>query len=168
MIFQKSFQKTPPVFGHFLIFQCKLARCFQKHLHFGPLVSLQRKSSRSFTPFSGNFIKWIKLCRSIPRWRCLSKLHCHKSLKRSPQGKNVKGLNLLDLSMATIWYHSIVSTGHIAILQTNYVVQFFQLTIAPSRLWRSVWSVYHKLVDPTTVLSSNIPRTKNLGTVVAP
>ena len=105
LIFQKSFQKTPPVFCHFLIFRCKLARCFQKHLHFGPLVSLQRKSSRSFTPFSGNFIKWI------PRWRCLSKLHCHKSLKRGPQGKNVKGLDLLDLSMAIIWYHLIVSTG---------------------------------------------------------
>ena len=108
---------------------------------------VQHKSSRNLTPFSGNFIKWIKLCRSIPRWRCLSKLHCHKSLKRGPQGKNVKGLDLLDLSMATIWYHSIVSTGHIAILQTNYVVQFFQLTIAPSRLWRSVWSVNHTLLS---------------------
>ena len=101
MIFQKSFQTTPPIFGHFLIFQCKLARCFQKHLHFGPLVSLQRKSSRNLTLFSGNFMKWIKLCRSIYRWHCLSKLHCHKSLKRGPQGKNVKGLDLLDLSMAT-------------------------------------------------------------------
>jgi len=147
LIFQKSFQKIPPVFCHFLIFRCKLARCFQKHLHFGPFVSLQRKSSRKLTPFSGNFIKWIKLCRSIPRWRCVSKLHCLKSLKRGPQGKNVKGLDLLDLSMATIWYHSIVSTGHIAILQTNYVVQFFQLTIAPSRLWRSVWSVNHTLLS---------------------
>ena len=86
---------------------------------------VQHKSSRNLTPFSGNFIKWIKLCRSIPRWRCLYKLHCHKSLKRGPQGKNVKGLNLLDLSMAIIWYHSIVSTGHISILQTNYVVKFF-------------------------------------------
>ena len=44
----------------------------------------------------------------------------------------------------------------------------FQFNIAPSRLWRSVWSVYHELVDPITVLSSNIPRPKNLGTVVAP
>ena len=31
-----------------------------------------------------------------------------------------------------------------------------------------MWSVYHELVDPITVLSSNIPRPKNLGTVVAP
>ena len=31
-----------------------------------------------------------------------------------------------------------------------------------------MWSVYHELVDPITVLSSNIPRQKNLGTVVAP
>ena len=147
LIFQKSFQKTSPIFGHFLIFQCKLARCFQKHLHFGPLVSLQRKSSRNLTLFSGNFMKWIKLCRSISRWHCLSKLHCHKSLKRGPQGKNVKGLVLLDLSMATICYHSIVSTGHIAIFQTNYIVQFFQLTIAPRRLWRSVWSVNHTLLS---------------------
>ena len=134
-------------------------------------MSLQRKSSRNLTPFSGSFIKWIKLCRSITRWRCLSKLYCHKSLKRGPQGKNVKGLNLLDLSMATIWYHSIVSTGHIAILQTNYVVQFFQLTIAPSRLGRSVGrstTHFSQMVDPCTDLSSNNPRTKNLGTVVAP
>ena len=143
--FSEKFSKQTPCSLPFLIFQCKLA--FLKHLHFGPLVSLQRKSSRNLTPFSGTFIKWIKLCRSITRWRCLSKLHCHKSLKRGPQGKNVKGLNLLDLSMATIWYHSIVSTGHIAILQTNYVVQFFQLTIAPSRLWRSVWSVNHTLLS---------------------
>ena len=57
------------------------------------------------------------------------------------------------------------SQGH----QSNIFSEiYFQLTIAPSRLWRSVWSVYHELVDPTTVLSSNIPRTKNLGTVVAP
>ena len=63
LIFQKSFQKTPPIFGHFLIFQCKLARCFQKHLHFWPLVSLQRKSSRNLTLFSGNFVKWILFLR---------------------------------------------------------------------------------------------------------
>ena len=31
-----------------------------------------------------------------------------------------------------------------------------------------MWSVYQELVDPITVLSSNIPRPKNLGTVVAP
>ena len=31
-----------------------------------------------------------------------------------------------------------------------------------------MWSVYHELVDPITVLSSNIQRQTNLGTVVAP
>ena len=95
----------------------------------------------------GNFVNRIKLHRRIPRWRCLSKLHCHISLKRGPQEKKVKGLDLLDLRMATKCYHSIVSTGHIFTFQTNYVVQIFQLTIAPSRLWRSVWSVNHTLLS---------------------
>ena len=106
------------------------------------------------------------MCRSINRWRHLSKLHCHISLKRGPQGKKVKGSYLLDLSMATIWYHSIVSTGHIAILQTNYVVQFFQLTIAPSRLWRSVWSVNHTLLSngwPVHWPKFKYPKNKELG-----
>ena len=106
------------------------------------------------------------MCRSINRWRHLSKLHCHISLKRGPQGKKVKGSYLLDLSMATIWYHSIVSTGHIAILQTNYVVQFFQLTIAPSRLWRSVWSVNHTLLSngwPVHWPKFKYPKKKELG-----
>ena len=55
------------------------------------------------------------------RWRCLSKLHCHISVKRDPKGQKVKGLDLLDLSMATIWYTSIVSIGFIVTFQTKCV-----------------------------------------------
>ena len=51
----KSFQKWPPVFDHFCIFWCKLARCFPKRLHFWPLVTLQRKSLQNLTPLPGQF-----------------------------------------------------------------------------------------------------------------
>ena len=112
MILRKSFRKTPPVFCHFLIFWCKLARCFQKRLKFGPPVSLQRKSSKNLPPFSSHFLKEIQVQEIIARWCCLSKLHFNISLKRGPKGKKVKGLDLIDFRLATTWYHSILSTGH--------------------------------------------------------
>ena len=65
--------------------------------------------------------------------------------EKRPPGKIVKGLDFSDLSMATIWYHSIVSTGQIVILQSSCVEQIYQLIIVYSRLWRSVWLVTHTL-----------------------
>ena len=53
----KSFQKWTPVFDHFCLFWCKLARCFPKHLHFSPLVTLQRKSFQNLTPLPGHFLR---------------------------------------------------------------------------------------------------------------
>ena len=102
MILRKSFWKTPPVFCHFLIFWCKLARCFQKRLIFGPPVSLQRKSSKNSPPFSSHFLKEIQVPEIIARWCCLSKLHFNISLKRGPKGKKVKGLDLID-TYQTYW-----------------------------------------------------------------
>ena len=114
---RKSFEKAPHDFDHFLIFWCKFARRFLKRLGFGPPVSFQRKSSKNFTPFLSHFTK-EKKTRVIARWRCLSKLHSKISLKRGRKGKKVKGFDLIDLRLATTWYHSILSTGHKGTYQT--------------------------------------------------
>ena len=53
----KSFQNWTPVFDQFCLFWCKLARCFPKHLHFSPFVTLQRKSFQNLTPLPGHFLR---------------------------------------------------------------------------------------------------------------
>ena len=123
--FCKSFQNLPPVFGHFLIFWCKVARCFQKHLHFGPPVTLQRKSSQNLTPVSGHLWEEVKVCRITARWRCQSKLNCKISQKQGPEGEKIKGLNLVDLRLATTWNHSIASIGHKDTNQTYFLRLIF-------------------------------------------
>ena len=72
----KSFQKWPPVFDHFCICWCKVARCFSKRLHFWPLVTLQRKSLPNLTPVSGPILEERKVCELIARWRCQPTIHC--------------------------------------------------------------------------------------------
>ena len=55
------------------------------------------------------------------RWRCPSILHCKISLEQGPEGEKVKGLDLIGFRLATTWYHSIVSTGHIGTYQTYWL-----------------------------------------------
>ena len=108
----KSFQKLPPVFCHFLIFWCKLARCFLKHLHFGPLVTLQCKSLQNLTPVWGHLLRRVKVCRIIARWRYQSKHNFKTSPKQIPEVRKVKGSILRDLRLATTSYHAIMYTSH--------------------------------------------------------
>ena len=74
-----------------------------------------------FGPLFEPFLKGIQVTKIIARWCCLSKLHCKISLKQGPKGKKVKGMDLIDFRLATTWYHSIVSTGHIGTYQTYWL-----------------------------------------------
>ena len=124
----KSFQKWPPVFDHFCICWCKVARCFPKRLHFWPLATLQRKSLPNLTPLSGPILEERKVCELIARWRCHSTLHSQISVKQGPEEKKVKGFNLSAMRLATSRYCSIVSTGHKGTYQTNCLKWTFNST----------------------------------------